>query len=371
MRNRILKVVWTLAVCLPTLAMAQQQPEPERGTGTWEFSLGGGISILDAMLRGYLGNGAPSTRFNNGYPGVIAPTVGALVGYNFNRHLGFSLGGEATFASSVSLKTEDAALTYTWNLSARTNPFILGGMELTRIDGLNDRATHSTWGAMGGVGVRQMVGKNLAVRLEGRMRLEGYQELPAGDAWTSEIRVGLSYFVGGRRPAGPRMAATEYRPPRMLARVDTVLRVRVDTVVRVRVDTLRFRDTVHVTEPTPDQLVLRVQFETDKTVLLRKSRPVLDTIALAIIATPGSRWQVQGHTDSVGTREHNQTLSEGRAQSVVNYLVSRGVDRNILTAIGYGYSRPVFSNSTVYGRAQNRRVQLRRIPAPPTGPPVR
>ncbi len=371
MRNRILKIVGTLAVCLPTLAMAQQQPEPERGRGTWEFSLGGGISILDAMLRGYLGNGAPSTRYNNGYPGVIAPTVGALVGYNFNPHLGFSLGGEAAFASSVSLKTEDAALTYTWNLNARTTPFVLGGMELTRIDGLNDRTSHSTWGAMGGVGVRQMVGRNLAVRLEGRMRLEGYQELPAGDAWTSEIRVGLSYFVGGRRPAGPRMAAAEYRPPRMLARVDTVVRVRVDTVVRVRVDTLRRTDTVRVMEPQPDQIVLRVQFATDSTALLRKSRPVLDTIARAIIATPNSQWEVQGHTDNVGTAEHNRILAQGRAQTVVDYLVRRGVDRNILTAKGYGEDRPVFSNSTIYGRAQNRRVQLRRIPAPPTGPPVK
>ena len=369
MRNRLLKsAAWILASCLPTLAQAQQQPGAERGTGTWEFSLGGGFSILDRSLRYYLGSGAPSTRFSNSTTGVFAPTLGAIVGYNFTPHLGLSLGGEAAFVSGVTNKTEDLAATYTWNLNARTSPFVLGGMELTRIDGLNDRTTHSTWGAMAGIGVRHMVGEKLALRLEGRLRLEGYQELPAGNAWTSQIRLGLSYFVGGRRPRGAPMAAAAPCRPCAIARVDTIVRMRRDTVVRV--DTLRRTDTVRVLEPQPDQLVLRVQFQTDSTRLLPKSRPVLDTIARAIIATPNSRWEVQGHTDSVGTREHNRILARGRAQTVVDYLVRRGVDRGILTAVGFGYDRPVFSNSTVYGRAQNRRVQLRRIPAAPTGQPV-
>ena len=371
MRNRILKsAAWILALCLPALAQAQQEPRTERGRGTWELGLGGGISILDRALRYYLGSGAASTRFSNSSTGVVAPTVGALVGYNFSSHLGISLGAEATFGSGLTFKTEDLAATYTWNLDARTSPFILAGMALTRIDGLNDRTTHSTWGGLGGVGVRHMLGENLAVRLEGRLRLEGYQELAARNAWTSEVRLGLSYFVGGRRPREARAVAAAC-PACTFARVDTIVRMRRDTVIMVRRDTLRLTDTVRVMEPQPDQLVLRVQFQTDRTRLLLKSRPVLDTIARAIIATPNSRWEVQGHTDSIGTREHNRVLAQGRAQTVVDYLVSRGVDRGILTAVGFGYDRPVFSNSTIYGRAQNRRVQLRRIPEPPTGPPVR
>ena len=140
--------------------------------------------------------------------------------------------------------------------------------------------------------------------------------------------------------------------------------MRVDTVYRTR------RDTVHNYDASADQLILRVQFQTDSTVLLPISRPLLDTIAQAIIATPGSHWEVQGHTDNVGTEAANRILAQGRAQTVVDYLVSKGVDRNTLTAKGFGEDRPVFSNSTLYGRAQNRRVQLRRVPPPPKGPPV-
>jgi outer membrane protein OmpA-like peptidoglycan-associated protein len=94
---------------------------------------------------------------------------------------------------------------------------------------------------------------------------------------------------------------------------------------------------------------------------------VLDTIAMAMLATPSARWEIQGHTDSVGRSAENKTLSLGRAQTVLEYLVSKGVSRSNLDAIGYGEDRPVFSNTTLAGRAQNRRVQIRRRAEAPTG----
>jgi outer membrane protein OmpA-like peptidoglycan-associated protein len=370
MRNRILKIAGLLALCLPTLALAQQRPEPMRGADTWEFSAGLGIKIMDRALLSYLASGSATTRFTESSdPGRVIPAAAVRVGYNFSRHLGFSLGAEGATGSGVTYLTSLAAITYTVDLNARTSPFITLGSQMTHVAGNNDRLTHPTWGAHLGVGVRRMVGEHLALRLEGRMATEHYAELPGAKAtYPSVITLGASYFVGGRRPRAERAAAP--CRPCMLARVDTI--VRRDTVMRVRADTVRLVhvDTVRMLEPQPDQLVLRVQFETDKTALLPKSRPVLDTIALAILATPGSHWEVQGHTDSVGTREHNRILGQGRAQTVVDYLARRGVDRGILNAVGFGYDRPVFSNSTVYGRAQNRRVQLRRIPPPPTGQPV-
>src|SRR5206468_2581898 len=113
-------------------------------------------------------------------------------------------------------------------------------------------------------------------------------------------------------------------------------------------------------------VILRVQFATDSSELLPISGPVLNTVAAAIIATPDSRWVVEGHTDNTGSIATNKALSQARAQAVVDYLVSQGVDRSILTATGYGSERQVFSNTTEAGRAQNRRVQLRRVPPPPT-----
>ena len=377
-KYRTLRPVLTersLAVCLPTLALAQRRPAPPQAAeayreGSWEFSLGAGLSILDGAFRGYLASGAPEYRFASSLPSRIAPTATARVGYNFTRHLGVSVAGTAAKGSGVRYLTPDAAVTYTWNLNATTSPFVLVGTELTRIDGINSRTTHSTKGAMLGVGVRHLVSENLALRLEGRMRLEGYQELATGNAFNSVVTLGVSYFTGGRRPVVVASAGVPC-PVCALgrARVDTIVRARVDSVWVTRVDTVRV--TQVVMEPSPDQIILRVQFITDSTSLLRRTLPVLDTIARAILATPGSYWEIQGHTDSVGTAESNMILSQGRAQAVVDYLVRKGVDRSILRTVAYGETRPVFSNTTLEGRAQNRRVQLRRRTiAPPPGPPV-
>ena len=374
MRNRILMSALALAVCVPTLAQAQFRRVTGAGAnrdGTWEFSLGGGFSVLDRAQSGYLYSGAPGFRFASSVPSRLAPAATLRVGYNFSPYLGLSAAGTITGGSGVRYLTESAAFTYTWNLNAKTSPFVYTGGELTRVDGINERKTHSTWGIMGGGGVRRMIGERLALRLEGRLRLEGYQELAAGNAWNTVVTLGLSYFVGGRRHferavAEPCRACT-------LARVDTVMRFRRDTVVRARVDTVQVLrvDTVTVVEPSADQLVLRVQFVTDSTRLLRRTLPELDTIARALIAMPDAHWEVQGHTDNVGTPEHNMILSRGRAQSVIDYLASHGVDRSHLMAMGFGENRPVVSNATVEGRAQNRRVQLRRRPeGPPPGRPV-
>jgi OmpA-OmpF porin, OOP family len=77
---------------------------------------------------------------------------------------------------------------------------------------------------------------------------------------------------------------------------------------------------------------------------------------------PGSRWIIAGHTDNQGTDASNQKLSEARAASVVTWLSSKGVAENRFTAQGFGATRPVGDNSTVNGRALNRRVEI--SPAP-------
>lgn len=363
MRNRLLKGAWTLAALLPTLAMAQQ--EPAHREGSWELGLGGGVMFLDAALRDFLGSGAPEYRFaNSTSPSRTTPLAFVRVGYHFTPQLGLSFTGGGAMGSGVTYLTPNAAISFTPNLNAKTSPFVFIGTEFTRISGNNSRVTHSTWGAQAGLGLRHMVSERVALRLDGRMRFEGWNEVPMArkTTYSPVVTLGLSYFAGGRQPPVPVAAA----PQRV--RVDTVrvTQVRRDTVtvVRVRVDTVR------VDEPDFNQLVLRVQFQTDLATLLPISRPVLDTIAQAMIATPASRWEIMGHTDSVGTSEANQILSEGRAQTVLDYLVSRGVSRGSLTSIGFGRSRPVFSNATLAGRAQNRRVQIRRRPEAPTGPAV-
>jgi outer membrane protein OmpA-like peptidoglycan-associated protein len=359
MPNRILQKAWMLAVCLPSLALAQQPAE--RGDGTWELSAGGGIKIMNSGLRDFLASGSASDRFtSSATPGRIMPSVAVRLGHNFSRHFGFSLGAEGATGSGVKYLSPFAAITYTANLNARTSPFITAGTQFTRITGQNGRITHPTWGAHLGIGLRSMVSQKLALRLEGRMATEHYAELPGEKAaYPLFATIGISYFLGGRGP-GPR--ATAPAP----CSVCTVARTRVDTIVQTRVDTVS-----RLVHDGSDQLVLRVQFRTGRADLLPQSLPVLDTIARAIVATPNSSWEVVGHTDSTGSAKLNTRLAQARAETVMNYLISRGVNRTTLTASGFGRERPVFSNTSAYGRAQNRRVQLRRIPPPPSGEPVR
>ena len=73
---------------------------------------------------------------------------------------------------------------------------------------------------------------------------------------------------------------------------------------------------------------------------------------------------VIGHTDSVGSEESNQRLSERRALAVGNYLAAQGVAPGRIIARGFGETRPIASNATPQGRAQNRRVEIRIRPRP-------
>ncbi len=81
------------------------------------------------------------------------------------------------------------------------------------------------------------------------------------------------------------------------------------------------------------------------------------------------RVRIEGHTDSRGTEELNQALSQRRAASVVRWLVERDIAEERLTSEGFGESRPVEGNDTRAGRQANRRVEFHIVdPAPPTAP---
>ena len=87
--------------------------------------------------------------------------------------------------------------------------------------------------------------------------------------------------------------------------------------------------------------------------------PVLNEAAETLKAEGSIAVIVEGHTDSVGTDAYNQKLSHRRADAVRQYLVKHGIPANRVTTEGFGESRPVASNDTADGRAQNRRVELR------------
>ena len=101
-----------------------------------------------------------------------------------------------------------------------------------------------------------------------------------------------------------------------------------------------------------------IYFETGKSNLKPESFPKLDEIVSIINEYPDYNLRLSGHTDNVGTDEHNLTLSQARVDAVKAYLMSKNVPQSRLEATGFGETRPIATNKTAVGKAQNRRVEM-------------
>lgn len=101
-----------------------------------------------------------------------------------------------------------------------------------------------------------------------------------------------------------------------------------------------------------------ITFATNSANINPSFNDVLNSVALVLKKYNKTVVQVAGFTDNTGGTNYNQLLSQQRAQSVANYLMSQGVNSNRFSIAGYGESSPVASNSTAEGRAKNRRVQI-------------
>lgn len=115
------------------------------------------------------------------------------------------------------------------------------------------------------------------------------------------------------------------------------------------------------TRETPRGLVVNMQdvlFATGKYDLTQAAQIALARISGIIISHPGLNLHVEGYTDSTGSMQFNQKLSDERAGGVRDFLINQGIDPATMTAQGYGESYPVGSNDTAAGRKQNRRVEL-------------
>jgi outer membrane protein OmpA-like peptidoglycan-associated protein len=107
-----------------------------------------------------------------------------------------------------------------------------------------------------------------------------------------------------------------------------------------------------------DFMALYINFDTNKATIKPDSKPIIDQIVVLLRENPSLRVSVEGHTDGMGTPVKNKTLSQDRAQSVVNALISAGIDKKRLSAVGWGQEKPVADNRTEEGKAKNRRVEI-------------
>jgi outer membrane protein OmpA-like peptidoglycan-associated protein/YHS domain-containing protein len=100
-------------------------------------------------------------------------------------------------------------------------------------------------------------------------------------------------------------------------------------------------------------------FDFDKALLRPDSKPELARVVDVLKNNPGMKIEISGHTDNKGSAAYNQKLSEARAKSVIDFLISTGIDKSRLTYKGYGFTKPVASNETEEGRQLNRRIEFK------------
>jgi outer membrane protein OmpA-like peptidoglycan-associated protein len=118
--------------------------------------------------------------------------------------------------------------------------------------------------------------------------------------------------------------------------------------------------TVNVAAQAPREIfrLEGVYFDFDKSIIKPEGRVKLDSAVTILNRYSDMRVEIHGHTDSIGTEQYNQGLSERRATAVRDYLVARGIAVTRLTTRGFGETQPVANNGTSAGRAENRRVML-------------
>ena len=106
-------------------------------------------------------------------------------------------------------------------------------------------------------------------------------------------------------------------------------------------------------------MTIHVNFDFDKSEIKKFDAEELQRAIKFVKKYPHTLIKIEGHTDSIGTEQYNQGLSERRAEAVKNYLVKvGGIDPSTISTLGYGETRPIASNATTEGRAENRRAEI-------------
>jgi OOP family OmpA-OmpF porin len=319
-----------------------------------------GAVYLDGMLQYSILDDKRISKDDFGFQGGL--------GYNFAPNFALELnygtgsykvkGFAGSSGPSEQLRAASLDVLYKFFPNSIFRPFVLaGGGELQDRIGANLDNNHS-WMAEAGVGVLTGIGSQsgstrLQLRTEAKYRREFIQSnafIPnnPGDI---VFGVGLQLSFGNPTRPAPVVASPPPPEPAPIPREVVVAPApepcHAPAGFQVDADCRIIEQTV---------VVRAIDFEFNSTQLTAPARSTLDEVATALLTQPELNVEVQGHTDSIGTETYNQRLSERRAVAVKAYLVSRGLSATALTAKGYGMAKPIASNQTAEGRAQNRRV---------------
>jgi OmpA-OmpF porin, OOP family len=320
-----MKKVTCMMVLFAVLALAGMAHAGERA-GAFSISpyIGGYIYDHDDI------NGQISLTKNR-------PLYGLRLGYDFTDNWETELVGNWVRAEYDSNDRHFSAWSYRmdilYNFMPRSTlvPYLAVGGGGLSIEYPGDSATDGTFNFGGGA--KFFMAEDLAFRADFRHILDfSYKTL---HNW--EYSAGLSFVFGGHQAAAVTAAPAEPAPAPEPAPI------------------------APAAEPTPGHykycVTLNAEFDIDRTVIRPEYRDEIAKVGDFMKKYPSTTAVIEGHTDNVGTYDHNMDLSQRRAEAVMSYLVENfGIDRTRLTAKGYGFTRPVADNSTNDGKQKNRRI---------------
>lgn len=284
---------------------------------------------------------------------VNRPAYGLRLGYDLTDSFGVELVGQYVRAQYLRSDTHLTALSYHMDLLYNFMPHSVfvpyiavggGGETIRYIRSDGGDATDGTFNA--GAGFKIFVTEDFALRADARHIFDF-----AGDDRTLhnwEYSAGISFLFGGTKPATA--AAKPYEPTPPAPEAAPAPRQEAPP------------EPVPAYEPAPGHykycVTLHGEFDIDQAVIRPENRDEIAKVGDFMKKYPTTTAVIEGHSDNIGTYNHNMDLSQRRAEAVVNYLVDTyGIDRSRLVAKGYGFTRPVADNATDEGKQKNRRIE--------------
>jgi outer membrane protein OmpA-like peptidoglycan-associated protein len=328
-----------LAVAALVVAVSASA-QSERPTN-WFLGAGGGINIgfdgKDYVTR-------PESHSGNG------TAIDAYIGKYFNNTLGFRAGYQGLTVSDQ--YTDYGKLDYSYIYGALLFrlweflvPYVHAGY--VSVDKGN---------LAGGAGIMTPIklGKRVAVVPDLKLTAFNGNTFPAGEGFGRNVSATLGLRINlGKVGVKPEPEVIPEPIPVIVPKPEPAPEPEPEPVVEEP------KPTVHeAVEEINKSFRADALFDFDKSEIRADAIPILDKAVAWLNEFPTVKGVIEGHTDSRGTEEYNQGLSERRAKAVYDYLVNKGINKFRLTWKGFGESRPVATNETDEGRQLNRRIVL-------------
>ncbi|WP_375752516.1 outer membrane beta-barrel protein [Vibrio sp. HN007] len=303
----------------------------------------------EVYLGGKLGNSWLDDACLVGSPCDDSSFGGGIYGgYNFTDNFGLEAGFdrlgsfESNFAGPKTLDDKITALSLAPKFTLPLDDLSLFaklGAAKVDYDSIDDVVF------LGALGAEYAFSSDWAARLE-YQRLNDIDDSFVDGMDIDSIFLGLTYTFGAKKEAAPAAIVAEEVEPKPYEEevVEEPLPVAEEPV------------------PVPETKLFQEfgveLFDHDSFELAEGSAQYFNWLVGVMKKYPQAEAEIVGHTDSRGSEEYNQVLSEKRAQSVADYLVSQGIEESRLTVVGAGESQPKASNDTAEGRMENRRVEV-------------